>query len=196
MIILYDSLATRVDKKELVKLLLVKYPSIFKHSTDYNDLSSNKIIIFHDNASKVKTEFKKDKWLIEYSGAISLKKINDEKYGSLPADKLFANLEKFLERISGKNTINIEDFNVLFDFDPKKEASIYLWKSLNILGIKMKRNYRIIYTEEINAIKENSEFKNVTEVLNKINNKFSDSKSFADDLKQLQKDLFPQTTQS
>jgi hypothetical protein len=130
MVVLFDSLNTRrKEETEIVYTLLNQYSAIFKHeSNDILDyLDSSEVIIFHDNSSAIKNRYKGKKWLIEYSGSIQAQYINDEKYGSLPAEKLFQNLEEFLKYISSiQRKIQREDFNVLYDFDPVLESKLRL----------------------------------------------------------------------
>ena len=170
MVLLFDSLNTRrEEEKGIVQALLNQHPAIFKHEINYNlnDLNKYEVIIFHDKPTDVKNGYNGKKWLIEYSGSIQLQYINEEKYGSIPAEKLFSNLNEFLKHISTiQSNIQKEDFDVLYNFDPVLEAKLnLLHHCLTPDGIVEAKN---TYDDLIKLLKDDNEKKEIASAFEKM----------------------------
>jgi hypothetical protein len=191
-ILIYNFISREADIP-FFDTLVEKHKLIFKISKNISEAKDSEIIFYHDTSIEEHDEFKSfesRKWIIKFGGGPDKPiALNDKKYGILPYKNFKDNLDGFLANISSKATVAKDDFNILFEYDPLKEASIYLWKSLSTLGRKMKKS--IDFKAEIESLKKDSRIKIIEQKLQK----FEDEKSFDANMKQLKEELFSQPTQ-
>ncbi len=127
-VILWDSMISRnIIEKEVVEKAQQQY-SFFKNSKQLSDLDDAALILIHD---AIDNQCKQNKWAIEYSGSSQIKLTINSKSGIITANKLFANLNKFLAKINDKEFIEDIDIYTLYDYDPILEYKLIIWRGLS-----------------------------------------------------------------